>query len=269
MLKDRIVSSVVGIPLVLLFLFLGRYVFAFMVAVIVLLSMDELYSILAMREYRPNVMVGIITGTAIVVGALVGGLTGMMLVITVATAVVMMWQIFNQGSILNASLTMIALLYIALTLSHLTLLYDLPFGLIGVLMVFVGTWISDIAAYSIGSAFGKRKLMPSVSANKTLEGFLAGILFPAVVIAILFTLSWLPLSGEQGTLYAALKGIAMGLIIGIAAPVGDLVESRIKREMRIKDSGALIPGHGGFLDRFDSLIFTAVAGYYYWLLVVK
>ncbi|MBI4733464.1 MAG: phosphatidate cytidylyltransferase, partial [Rubrobacteridae bacterium] len=194
--------------------------------------------------------------------------TGMMFVITIATAVIMMSQIINQGSIVNASLTAIALLYIAVTLSHLTLLYDLEKGVIGVLMVFIGTWVSDIGAYGIGSAFGKRKIAPAISANKTLEGLLAGIGFPVVFLAALFTLSWLPIAAEQGLAIAALRGAGMGLIIGIAAPVGDLVESRIKREMRVKDSGALIPGHGGFLDRFDSLIFTAVVGFYYWLTVV-
>jgi phosphatidate cytidylyltransferase len=268
MLKERIISAVIGIPVVLLFLFLGRYLFAFMVAVIVLMSMDELYSMLAMREYKPNIVVGIVAGVAVVVGALVGGLTGMMLVITVATAVVMMWQIFDQGSIINNSLTMMGLLYVALTLSHLILLRDLPYGLIGVLTVFIGTWVSDIGAYSIGSAIGKRKIAPAISANKTLEGLLAGIAFPVIVLAVLFTLSWIPVAEDKGILLAALKGAAMGLAIGIAAPVGDLVESRIKREMRVKDSGALIPGHGGFLDRFDSVIFTAVFGYYYWLTVV-
>jgi phosphatidate cytidylyltransferase len=268
MLKDRIISSLVGVPIVLLFLFLGEYPFALMVAAIVLLSIDELYSILAMRDYKPNVIMGVIGGVAVVAGALIGGLTGMTLVITVVTAAVMMSQIINQGSIINASLTMMGILYAAVTLSHLVLLRGLPLGLIGVLLVFIGTWVSDIGAYSIGSAYGKRKIAPAISANKTLEGLIAGIAFPVVTLAVLFTLDWLPVASQKGVSIAAIEGAVMGLIIGIAAPVGDLVESRIKREMRVKDSGALIPGHGGFLDRFDSLIFTAVVGYYYWLLVV-
>ncbi|MBI4734432.1 MAG: phosphatidate cytidylyltransferase, partial [Rubrobacteridae bacterium] len=161
MLKHRIISSVVGVPIVLLFLFLGRYALAILVAAIVLVCIDEFYSILAIREFKPNVLLGVVSGVAIVAGALVGGLTGMMFVITIATAVIMMSQIINQGSIINASLTAIALLYIAVTLSHLTLLYDLEKGVIGVLMVFIGTWVSDIGAYGIGSAFGKRKIAPA------------------------------------------------------------------------------------------------------------
>jgi phosphatidate cytidylyltransferase len=267
MLKHRIFSSLVGIPIILLLLFLGPYVFAFMIAVIVLFCIDEFYSILAMREFKPNVLLGIASGVAVVIGALIGGLTGMMLVMTVATAIILMSQIINQGSIVNASLTTIALLYIAVTLSHLMLLHDLKYGVVGVLMVFIGTWVSDIGAYTVGSAFGKRKIAPAISANKTLEGLLAGIGFPVIFLAVLFTLSWLPLAAAEGASIAALRGAGMGLVIGIAAPVGDLVESRLKREMRVKDSGALIPGHGGFLDRFDSLIFTAVVGYYYWLTV--
>jgi phosphatidate cytidylyltransferase len=268
MLKNRIASSLIGIPLVLTFLYLGRYFFAFMIAAIVVISMDELYSMFDMRGYKTNVFVGITAGIGIIAGALAEGLNGIVPVITAASAMVMILEIAKRGSIVNSGLTMIAVLYIPLTLTHLVLLYDLSFGLVGVLMVFIGTWVSDISAYSIGTAFGKRNFIPSISAKKTFEGLIAGILTPAIVLSVLFTTTWLPFVSEQGIINSGAKGGALGLLIGFSAPVGDMVESRLKREMSVKDSGALIPGHGGFLDRFDSLLFTSVIGFYVWLIIV-
>jgi phosphatidate cytidylyltransferase len=267
MLKERVISALVGIPVVVLFLLLGKFFFAFLIAVIVAVSMDELYSIFILRDYKPNIAVGMLGGIAIVAGALLGSKGGMTLALTVFVIITLVWQIFSQGSIVDSGLTFVGLVYVAFSLSYMVLQYSLSFGRIGVLLVFIGTWISDISAYSFGKAFGKRKIVPTISANKTLEGAIAGFVIPVFVLALLFLLPWLPYLREQGVFLTLIKGGFMGAIIGIAAPFGDLVESRIKREMRVKDSGAIIPGHGGFLDRFDSVIFTAIAGYYYWLIV--
>jgi phosphatidate cytidylyltransferase len=222
---------------------------------------------LLLRELRPNVVIGVLGGVVVIAGALIGGIQGMVLALSVIMIAALMWQTFTSGSIIETGLIIAGVAYVAFTLSHLVLLYDLRAGLFGVLLVFIGTWVSDISAYTFGRIFGKRKLAPTISANKTIEGSIAGLVAPAILLGILFLLPWLPFVAEQGIFIPLLKGILMGLIIGLVAPIGDLVESRIKREMRIKDTGVLIPGHGGFLDRFDSVIFTAVAGYYYWLLI--
>jgi CDP-diglyceride synthetase len=109
------------------------------------------------------------------------------------------------------------------------------------------TWANDVAAYAVGSAFGRRKLLPHVSPGKTVEGTLAGIaasILTAVLLVNLFDFSrWI--------------GVAAGALVGVFAVLGDLVESAIKRVAAAKDSGALLPGHGGILDRVDSLIFVA------------
>lgn len=267
MLKERVISALVGIPVIVLFLLLGKYFFAFLITVIVIISLDELYSIFILRDYKPSLLIGILGGIALIAATLFGGKPGMIAMIALLVFVSLTWQIFTQGSIVNTGLTLAGLLYVAFTLSHMVLQYSLSFGRIGVLLVFIGTWISDIFAYFIGSAFGKRKIAPAISANKTLGGSIAGLITPAIALALLFLLPWLPFLKQQGVFLTLLKGFGMGIMIGIFAPLGDLVESRIKREMRVKDSGALIPGHGGFLDRFDSVLFTAVAGYYYWLLI--
>lgn len=268
MLKQRVISALLGIPVIVAFLLLGKYFFALLVAVIVTVSLDELYSILTLRDFKPNVLLGTVGGVLLVAAALFGGTTGITATLTVLLVAALMWQVLRQTSVTDTALTLTGLLYVGVTLSHMILHYNLAYGLVGVLIVFIGTWVSDIAAYGLGSAIGKRKIAPSISANKTLEGLLAGIITPAIIVAILFLLPWLPFAQEQGMLLAFIIGLGMGLIIGVVAPIGDLVESRIKREMRVKDSGAIIPGHGGFLDRFDSLMLTSVAGYYFWLLVI-
>ncbi len=267
MLRERVISALVIAPVIVLFLLLGKYFFAFLIAVIAAVSLDELYSIFILRDFKPSLFIGILGGIALIAAALFGGKPGIVLVISLIVLILLVWQIFTQGSIINTGLTLVGLLYIAFTLSHMVLQYSLGFGRIGVLLVFIGTWVSDIFAYFIGSALGKRKIAPTISANKTLEGSIAGLIAPAVVLAGLFLLPWLPFLKQQGIPLTLLKGLGMGIMIGVVAPLGDLIESRIKREMRVKDSGALIPGHGGFLDRFDSVLFTAVAGYYYWLLI--
>jgi len=267
MLRERVISALVGVPVIVLFLLLGRYFFAFLVAAIVVISIDELYSMFLLRDLKPNVIIGVAGGIAIVAGALLGSATGLVLALSLAVIVTLVWQILTQGSVVNTGLTFIGLVYIAFSLSHMVLQYDLNDGRIGVLLVFVGTWASDIAAYSIGRAIGKRKLAPTISANKTVEGGIAGLVTPAIVLGGLFLLPWLPFVAKQGIPLTLIEGIGMGLVIGFAAPIGDLVESRIKREMRVKDTGTIIPGHGGFLDRFDSVIFTAIVGYYFWLVI--
>ena len=109
------------------------------------------------------------------------------------------------------------------------------------------TWASDTFAYFAGRAFGKRKIVPSISPNKTLEGFIGGFIGCVVTGIVYAVISHIPVY----------IGAYVGIICGVLAPLGDLFESKLKRLCNVKDSGTLLPGHGGVLDRFDSLMFTA------------
>lgn len=124
------------------------------------------------------------------------------------------------------------------------------------LLVF-STWASDTFAFAVGKAAGKTKLCPTISPGKTQEGAIGGFV-GTIVVALIF-------SAIFG--FSLLHGFAIGLIVAIAAPLGDLVESILKRVCDVKDSGTLIPGHGGVLDRFDSLLFAAPAVYVYITLI--
>ena len=121
------------------------------------------------------------------------------------------------------------------------------FGMAVIWLVLISIWASDTFAYFVGRSIGKRNIVPTISPNKTLEGFIGGF------IGCILT-------GWIGSLFLGLPlnfGVGIGVNVGILAPLGDLFESKLKREANKKDSGTLLPGHGGVLDRFDSLLFTA------------
>ena len=130
---------------------------------------------------------------------------------------------------------------------------SLTFGCVMVWLMFIGTWASDTFAYFTGTAIGRHKLCPAISPNKTIEGFMGSVIGTTAVVA-----------GLGYYLQLSLPEMAvLGLLIAIFATLGDLVESVAKRYVRIKDSGNIIPGHGGVWDRFDSVLFTAPLVYYF------
>jgi phosphatidate cytidylyltransferase len=155
---------------------------------------------------------------------------------------------------------LLGLVYVGLLLSHFVLLYELEDGRFWVLFVMAVAFAEDTGAFYAGRNLGRRKLCPTLSPGKTVEGAVGG-LAAAVLAAVVFR--WLFLSGLP--LPACLT---LGLVVGVAGQVGDLFESLIKRASGVKDAGNLLPGHGGLLDRIDSLIFSAPLVYYcklFWL----
>lgn len=150
-------------------------------------------------------------------------------------------------------------LYIGLCLGHLLLVRAMPDGEFLIFGLFLITWAADTGAYYAGTSLGRHKLAPSISPNKTVEG-LGGGLAAAILAAFLAQAWFLPsLTGADC--------VALACLLTLAGLLGDLAESAMKRGAGVKDSGGLIPGHGGMLDRLDSLLFTAPAFYYYVLLV--
>jgi phosphatidate cytidylyltransferase len=153
--------------------------------------------------------------------------------------------------------TIAGILYIGWLLSHLVALRGLDSGRNLVFLVLFVTWVSDTTAFFVGRRFGRHKLAPTISPGKTWEGTMGGIC-GAVVVSILFftpTLFQLPLGAGQV--------ILLSVAVSILGQVGDLIESLLKRNLGVKDSGRLMPGHGGVLDRIDSLILAGIVVYYY------
>ena len=148
----------------------------------------------------------------------------------------------------------LGLFYLPLLLGHLVLLHGLPEGRAWIFLTLLVIMGCDSCAYFVGVRFGKRKLYPAVSPNKSIEGGLGG-LAGSVLAVLIAAFTFLPAIG-------VLDGVLIGLLLGVAGQLGDLFESLLKRSCGVKDSGTLIPGHGGLLDRLDSLLFAFPLVYY-------
>ena len=175
----------------------------------------------------------------------------------------LVWQLFQARAASPTSdwaLTMAGGLYVGGLLAHFVRLRGLPGndGLAWLALALLVTWSSDSGAYFVGRAWGRRKLCPRLSPGKTWEGIAGGLV--AGVLAGLLVGRMLMLGLEA---VGPLNGMWVGLIVSVVSPLGDLAESMMKREMGVKDSGGLIPGHGGVLDRVDSLLFVVPIVYYY------
>ena len=153
-------------------------------------------------------------------------------------------------------------LYVPLLLGHLVLLRGLPHGIQWILLLLVIVMAGDSGAYFVGSSYGRRKLYPVVSPNKSAEGAaggVAGSIIGAIIARFLFF-----------TELTMVDAIVTALLLGIIGQLGDLFESLLKRSFGVKDSGAIVPGHGGILDRLDSILFAAPAAFYYaWFIFMR
>ncbi len=167
----------------------------------------------------------------------------------------------GRGPSLTASMSLTALgvAWIGLGIAFAILLRDLDHGGGLVLAVLLGTFIGDTAAYLGGRLIGTRPLAPGISPNKTVEGLAIGI-----VVAV-FTVWWYGLGADW---MGGQRGVLLGVAVALAAPLGDLFESQVKRDAGTKDTGTLFGAHGGALDRLDAALFALTAGYWTWLLVM-
>jgi phosphatidate cytidylyltransferase len=260
-LSTRIVSALVLIPLVAAAVYLGGLWFVGLVAIFAVLATIEFLRITERLGAKPSVVAGAGLTGALVVAAHYGHLKVGPALFIVVLGALMVARVIREdynGFLVDWSATLIGSAYVGGMLSHLVLLRDLPRGLAWVALTALTTWAADTAAYLVGTAFGRHRFFPKVSPRKTLEGavaaLVAGVLV-AVAIGVWFMrIPW---------------GIAVGLgiLLTLATILGDLCESLIKRQAAVKDSGDIIPGHGGALDRIDSLLFAGVTVYYYvvWL----
>ncbi len=219
----------------------------------------EFYA-LSRREARlPNDAFGIIAAVAMPIFAALWGMAGLTAVLTALIAASMLWHVsFVRVRTADTALTVLGAVYTGFMLAYLVLILRVySSGMVLAYAVVLSVWANDSLAYLVGSTVGRHKMSPRISPKKSWEGFIAGVAGSMAVwvgLALLF-----PETGVSVPL-----AIAIGLVVGIAVFVGDLFESRMKREAGVKDSGNLLPGHGGFLDRLDSLILVCL--WAYWIL---
>ncbi|MGI6784462.1 MAG: phosphatidate cytidylyltransferase [Aminivibrio sp.] len=242
---------------VLAALYAGGRVWTALVSVIALVSLGEFYGMLS-KKFKVSKGIGFLTALLILITAS-EGIHPVSLVITLSISAFLVlfveiirrqvrgesFAIWNMGGVLAG------ILYIVIPWTFMILLRRLPSGAIMLFAMFLCTWSCDVAAYLVGSKWGRNKLCENISPKKTWEGFLGGA--SAALLAG---------GGFAAALNASpLPFIYVGLICGIAGQIGDLAESVIKRETGVKDSGSIIPGHGGALDRFDSVLVSGLLIY--------
>ena len=257
MLSTRVLSALVLIPLVVVAVYLGGLWFVGLAAIAGALATIEFYQLSRRLGARPSVVVGTALAAVLIVAAQRPYQRVAPAAFVFVLGALMLITVFRQnydGFLIDWASTLTGSAYVGGMLSYFVLLRELQQGLAWVALALLTTWVSDTAAYLVGSNWGRRPFFPKISPRKTVEGAVAGIAvgtLSAVGIGIPFLqLSWL-------------QAAALGLLLSLATTFGDLAESLIKRQAGAKDSGNLIPGHGGALDRIDSLLFAGVTVYYF------
>jgi phosphatidate cytidylyltransferase len=259
-LGARIVAAIPAIAFAIFIVAEGGTVFAVGVALLGVMACAELFKM--MRRPRPPVIAGYLVVIALVVAARVGDREQVLLLLVISVPVVFFFTLLRP-EFENASWAMavvfMGVLWIGLAVAHAMLLRKLDHGGALVLDTLIGTFIGDTGAYFAGRGWGRTRLAPRLSPNKTLEGLIGGI----VVGTFAF---WF--AGTYQDWLNGVDALIIGASVAVAAPVGDLFESLIKRDNAVKDTGRVFGAHGGVLDRLDAVFFTVVTAYYVSLAVL-
>lgn len=256
----RVVTAIVLIPLVYSIIrYSNPTFFLLVVAAIVFAGQYEFYKF-HYRKFNRFTLLGLFSGFIFLLTyangiSLVTREAVLGLVIFITFSGFLFFRKNLEEAITGVSVVVFGVMYIAWTLGHLISLRALANGQNLIFFVLIVTWGVDTGAYYTGKLFGKHKLSPVISPGKTIEGAIGGIIS---CVGAAFLARWLFLKGLEVN-----DTVLIGIVLGIISQIGDLSESLLKRSAGFKDSGSLIPGHGGMLDRVDSLIFTVPAFYYF------
>ena len=253
-MKKRVITAVVGVPVLLLLIYLGGIAFAALVAVLMCAGTYEFYQMV--RKERTFLLGAVLSSEAVMlIGVYLEWKTWASVGLMCAFLLIFIYAIlhFPHINLNDMAVNFLAVLYIGWTLARLIAIEQLPYGTTMLFYLFVAIWCSDTGAYFAGRFLGRHKLAPHVSPHKTIEGAVGGVVATVVVLFLV---------NMYFQLCAVEEIIILGIVLSIVGQIGDLVESMFKRFLEVKDSGNILPGHGGVLDRFDSLIMAAPFLYY-------
>jgi phosphatidate cytidylyltransferase len=254
---SRILVVVVGLPVVLYLVWLGGWWIFVLAAAAAVVALHEFFWIA--RPLRPLVLAGYSGGVLAIAGAWLGGpvwMVGGFLVSLLLAFVLKGISQTRQSLTVAVGATVLGAAWIGLGLAHVVLLRAIEpakHGRLAVFTVLLAVFASDTVAYGVGALIGRHRMAPVLSPGKTWEGLAAGMIVAVLVPFFALYHSDLLSIGES---------LVLGAVIAVSAPLGDLFESAVKRDFDVKDSGHLLLGHGGVLDRIDALLFAAVASYY-------
>ena len=253
-LGPRLIVAVPAIAFAVFIVTSGGLVFALGLILLGVVALGELYTM--MRRARPIDIGGFLAIAALVLLALYEQPADLLMGLVAAFPVVFMLALTRtrlDNLAWGLAATMFGILWIGLPLAHAVLLRELPHGEGLMIDVLVGTFIGDTAAYLGGRLWGRRPLAPDLSPNKTVEGLVAGIFGATLAF-------WC--AGLYQDWLTGPDALFIGFLVAMVAPVGDLFESAVKRDLGVKDTGRLFQAHGGALDRLDAVFFTVVVAYY-------
>jgi len=256
-LLTRTTSGAIYALLIVACLFIGPFTTTLLVVCMAWLCCSEFFRMTRMGGRMPNEIYGLTAAILFPLAAYFRGVAGLAVVLLLFLVAIAAWYVATpRAGIGDVAVSVFGPIYTSFAFSAIVLVRVSDKGIHGALLtlgVMLSLWANDAVAYLVGSRIGSHKLAPRISPNKSWEGFWAGLVGSVAVWVVL------ALAGVAniGVPLAAV----VGLVVGIVGVVGDLFESRIKRGVGVKDSGNLIPGHGGLLDRSDSLLFGSIAAY--------
>lgn len=251
----RVLFALPWVAFAILIVVLGGPFFALAMVLLGGLCMRELFA--TTHDRHPAQLPAYLSLLALCTAAYFGGSYQVLLIFTASLPVIFLMALAQRkrevllGSIM---LGLLASAWIGLPMAHAIFLRELPdHGAALLVNVLVGTFVADTAAYATGRMFGHRRIFPRLSPNKTLEGLIGGFLIGALSV-------WF--AGLYQDWFSGIDALILGCAVAAAAPVGDLFESGLKRDLGVKDTGRIFGPHGGLLDRLDAALFTVVVGYY-------
>jgi phosphatidate cytidylyltransferase len=262
-LGARVLVAVIAAPIAIVCVWKGNELFALLLAILGVIALGELYTL--MGRVRPPALAGFLTLIALLTAALYGEQRHVVMVLVAAFPVTFFLGVARPRRA-NVSwaiaATLFGVLWIGLPMVHAIWLRDLSIthdgqsvgtGMGLVFDVLIATFIGDTCAYFVGRSYGRSPFAPLISPNKTLEGLVGGVLGGTLAF-------WC--AGLYQDWLSGWDALLIGFLVALTAPLGDLFESLIKRDLEVKDTGTLFGAHGGVLDRLDAVLFTIVVGYY-------
>tara|TARA_B100002051_G_C16716105_1_gene629538 strand:+ start:834 stop:1649 length:816 start_codon:yes stop_codon:yes gene_type:complete len=264
MMKGRNLIVLLGIPTWLYLIQLGGYYYTFFILSIMIIGLQEFYELAEKKNLTPLRFIGFASAVFLAdyfhVQPALSGFQLIQLIIFFVVAI-LFWELFRESEhpTLNISSTLLGILYVPLLLGTSIGIRQFDHNLnTNITFAFViSIWACDSAAFISGTLWGRKKIFPRVSPNKSWLGSIFGLLFSILVFVMFYTFNIL------GNIFSLSNAILMGLFIGVFGQVGDFIESSLKRDAGVKDSGKILLGHGGILDRFDSIIFSSPIIYIY------
>lgn len=260
MLKTRVISVIISLPFMIASLYIGGIPLTILIFLLSIVGLYEYYNAFKNIGYKPNFVIGYLGTISYYIAILFNRSYILMFPIILFIVLLLLFLdvIKKDKSILDIAITILGLVYIVYMFSVVLFLHKGLYGRAVVWLPFLTAWLSDTFAYFAGVHFGKNKLCPKISPKKTVEGSLGGI-FGSTAFSIIAGILFKKLGIDIPLFHYGI----IGILSGITGQIGDLFASSIKRFCKVKDFGNILPGHGGILDRFDSILFTAPTVYFY------